>query len=176
MCTGCHLAPGVGDNEMRQGLYPKPPNLTERRNRSPAQSFWIIKHGLKMSGMPAWGVTHDDESIWGLVAVHPATPDLERRVATQRSRRQRVMRITITTSRPGEQDHDHNGTDHDSDGPVPATGATARPKTPRRTCTPTRGTATIDRPVTQQVAEYHPMSREAVASHDRATSHAGGGG
>jgi len=77
MCTGCHLAPGMGDNEMRQGLYPKPPNLSERRDRSPAESFWIVKHGLKMSGMPAWGVTHDDEAIWGLVAFLQQLPAMD---------------------------------------------------------------------------------------------------
>ena len=44
MCTGCHLAPGVGDNEMRQGLYPQPPNLSAaggiaaRRSRSGSSS------------------------------------------------------------------------------------------------------------------------------------------
>lgn len=77
MCTGCHLAPGMGDNEMRQGLYPKPPNLSERRDRSPAESFWIIKHGIKMSGMPAWGVTHDDETIWGMVAFLQQLPTMD---------------------------------------------------------------------------------------------------
>jgi mono/diheme cytochrome c family protein len=77
MCTGCHLAPGMGDNEMRQGLYPKPPNLAARRDRGPAESFWIIKHGLKMSGMPAWGVTHDDEAIWGLVAFVQQLPTMD---------------------------------------------------------------------------------------------------
>ncbi len=77
MCVGCHLAPGMGDNELRQGLNPKPPNLTERRDRRPAESFWIIKHGIKMSGMPAWGVTHDDDSIWGLVAFLQQLPTLD---------------------------------------------------------------------------------------------------
>src|SRR5215213_11715616 len=69
MCTGCHLAPGMAETEIRAGLYPKPPDLARRgRQRSPEETFWIIKHGLKMSGMPAWGVTHDDRSIWGLAA------------------------------------------------------------------------------------------------------------
>ena len=77
MCAGCHLAPGVGDNELRQGLYPKPPNLAEPHGRQPAESFWIIKHGIKMSGMPAWGVTHDDDSIWGLVAFLQQLPTLD---------------------------------------------------------------------------------------------------
>jgi hypothetical protein len=77
MCEGCHLAPGVGDNELRQGLYPKPPDLTRPRERGPAATFWIIKHGLKMSAMPAWGVTHDDRSIWGLVAFLQQLPSMD---------------------------------------------------------------------------------------------------
>jgi hypothetical protein len=112
MCTGCHLAPGTGDNEMRQGLYPKPPNLTEPRDRSPAQSFWIIKHGLKMSGMPAWGVSHDDESLWGLVAFLQQLPALD------------AAGYAALTAAPGAEQHEHGGTDHDFDGPAPAVGAT----------------------------------------------------
>lgn len=77
MCTGCHLAPGMEDTEMRAGLYPKPPNLVERDDqRTPGEAFWIIKHGLKMSGMPAWGVTHDDRSIWAMVAFVQKLPEL----------------------------------------------------------------------------------------------------
>jgi len=77
MCTGCHLAPGMEDTEMRTGLYPKPPNLAEDgAQRSAAQQFWIIKHGLKMSGMPAWGLTHDDERIWSMVAFVRKLPKL----------------------------------------------------------------------------------------------------
>ncbi len=105
MCQGCHLAPGMGDNEMRQGLYPKPPNLSERRDRRPAESFWIIKHGLKMSGMPAWGVTHDDESIWGLVAFVQQLPLMD------------AAGYAALAAEVG-------GADHDSYGPPSATGAT----------------------------------------------------
>ena len=114
MCTGCHLAPGVGDNEMRQGLYPQPPNLSQPRDRSPAESFWIIKHGLKMSGMPAWGVTHDDEAIWGLVAFVQQLPTID------------ATAYAALTQDDGEtdQDHEHGGAEHDSVGPVPAAGAT----------------------------------------------------
>ena len=77
MCTGCHLAPGKEDTEMRTGLYPKPPNLAEQgANRSAEQQFWIVKHGLKMTGMPAWGLTHDDERIWSMVAFVRKLPGL----------------------------------------------------------------------------------------------------
>lgn len=77
MCTGCHLAPGVKDSELRAGLYPQPPSLVEHTaRRKPAEQFWIIKHGLKMTGMPAWGVTHDDGRIWGMVAFLQKLPEL----------------------------------------------------------------------------------------------------
>jgi mono/diheme cytochrome c family protein len=120
MCTGCHLAPGVGDNEMRQGLYPQPPNLSQPRDRSPAQSFWIIKHGLKMSGMPAWGVTHDDDSIWGLVAFLQQLPTMDAASYTT---------LTQGAGAAGAHDHgthahDQNDTERGGDGPAPAAGAT----------------------------------------------------
>ena len=76
MCSGCHLAPDKKESEIRAGLYPKPPDLTKPTQLSNAESFWIIKHGIKMSGMPAWGVTHDDQSIWGLVAFMRKLPEL----------------------------------------------------------------------------------------------------
>lgn len=97
MCTGCHLAPGMDDNEIRQGLYPKPPNLSERRDRSPAESFWIIERGLKIVGVPAWGVTHDDESIWGLAAFLQQLPALDAGSCAALAEAE-VTRITITTS------------------------------------------------------------------------------
>ena len=75
MCTGCHLAPGTSESEMREGLYPKPPNLT-RFAPDPAEAFWVIKHGIKMSGMPAWGKTHDDQKVWAMVAYLQKQPTL----------------------------------------------------------------------------------------------------
>ena len=68
MCTGCHLGPGVERSELSQGLYPPAPDLAKTDDRSPAQQFWIIKHGVKLSAMPAWGKTHNDELIWDMVA------------------------------------------------------------------------------------------------------------
>lgn len=76
MCTGCHLAPGAKDSEMRAGLYPQPPKLSEQQDLTPAQTFWVIKHGIKMSGMPAWGTTHKDDAIWGLVAFVKKLPQM----------------------------------------------------------------------------------------------------
>jgi len=76
MCTSCHLAPGMAENEMRPGLYPKPPKLAAIPALPPAVQFWIIKHGIKMSGMSAWGKTHSDDEIWDMVALLQKLPKL----------------------------------------------------------------------------------------------------
>jgi len=68
MCTDCHLAPGMTDAEIRPGLYPMPPDLTRLGAEDARRTFWIVKHGIKMSAMPAWGKTHTDTQIWNMVA------------------------------------------------------------------------------------------------------------
>ena len=75
MCAGCHLAPGVSDSEIRPGLYPQPPDLGKVRV-DPRQVFWVIKHGIKMSAMPAWGFSHDDATIWSMVAFLQKLPGM----------------------------------------------------------------------------------------------------
>lgn len=75
MCTDCHLKPGQKDSEIRPGLYPQPPNLSQVRV-PPAEAFWVIKHGIKMSAMPAWGGSHDDMTIWSMVAFLQKLPGL----------------------------------------------------------------------------------------------------
>jgi mono/diheme cytochrome c family protein len=77
MCAGCHLKPGLADSEMHRGLYPKPPALaTMARPTRPDHAFWIVKHGIKASGMPAWGKSMDDQTIWGMVAFLQNLPNL----------------------------------------------------------------------------------------------------
>jgi mono/diheme cytochrome c family protein len=68
LCAGCHLAPGVTKSDIRPGLYPHPPNLAQGDVQAAQRAFWIIKHGIKMSAMPAWGKTLDDAAIWDIVA------------------------------------------------------------------------------------------------------------
>lgn len=69
MCTGCHLAPGIEQSELHSGLYPQPPVFSKHEHEgNPAEQFWVIKNGLKMTGMPAWSPAHTDEQIWGMVA------------------------------------------------------------------------------------------------------------
>lgn len=68
MCSGCHLAPGMEKSEISQGLYPRAPELFSEAQRAAKEQFWIIKHGVKLTAMPAWGKTHNDELIWDMVA------------------------------------------------------------------------------------------------------------
>ena len=69
MCVVCHGAPGVEPGEAREGLNPKPPLLAKRTEDIPAgELFWVIKHGIRMTGMPAWGPTHSDDKIWAIAA------------------------------------------------------------------------------------------------------------
>lgn len=75
MCAQCHLAPGVAHTEMSKGLYPAPPNLSQQKF-APAQAFWVIKHGVKASGMPAWGKSMSDDDIWDIVAFLQELPKM----------------------------------------------------------------------------------------------------
>lgn len=76
MCQGCHLGPGVEKTEISQGLYPQAPRLALGNDLTPAQQFWIIKHGVKLTAMPAWGKTHPDSLIWDMVAFLQKLPNM----------------------------------------------------------------------------------------------------
>ena len=67
-CAVCHGAPGVPKGDIARGLYPSPPDLAKTAPLyKPAELFWIVKHGIKMSGMPAWS-DHSEEELWATVA------------------------------------------------------------------------------------------------------------
>jgi mono/diheme cytochrome c family protein len=76
LCVGCHLAPGVTKSDIRAGLYPHPPSLAQEAVRDSRRSFWTIKHGIKMSAMPAWGKSLDDAAIWDIVAFVRQLPEM----------------------------------------------------------------------------------------------------
>ena len=76
-CELCHGGPGVETTEIALGMYPAPPKLVEEAGEESAEElFWITKHGIKMTGMPAFGPTHPDEDLWSIVAFVRTLPDL----------------------------------------------------------------------------------------------------
>lgn len=70
-CASCHGNDGSGDTEMGRGLYPKAPDmrLTTTQALSDGTLFYIIEHGVRLTGMPAWGTGTDEgeQSSWDLV-------------------------------------------------------------------------------------------------------------
>lgn len=78
MCAICHTPPGQKDSPVSAGLNPPPPDLAESaKEMSASELFWVIKNGIRMTGMPAWGKTHDDTELWDIVAFLKILPDLD---------------------------------------------------------------------------------------------------
>lgn len=77
MCAGCHGAPGKMRSAAGKGLRPRAPDLAlAAREWTNADLFWIIKNGVKMTGMPAFGPTHDDQTLWNIVAFVSQLPTM----------------------------------------------------------------------------------------------------
>ncbi len=75
-CAVCHGAPGVPKGDLAHGLNPQPPDLAHASSHyTPAELFWILKHGIKMTGMPAWA-DHSDEELWATVAFLEQLPGM----------------------------------------------------------------------------------------------------
>jgi mono/diheme cytochrome c family protein len=69
-CAICHgTASGAASaSPVAKGLYPAPPQLAEEgvEDDPEGESFWKIKHGIRLTGMPAWGRSMSDRQIWTL--------------------------------------------------------------------------------------------------------------
>ena len=75
-CAVCHGAPGVPKGDIAHGLYPPPPDLAKAAPiYTPAELFWILKHGIKMTGMPAWS-DHSDDELWATVGFLEKLPGM----------------------------------------------------------------------------------------------------
>jgi cytochrome c553 len=76
-CAPCHGAPGFARGQMGDGLNPEPPDLARSLARwSQSDLFWIVKHGIKFTGMPGWAPTHRDDEIWAFVAFIDRLPGM----------------------------------------------------------------------------------------------------
>jgi mono/diheme cytochrome c family protein len=76
-CLMCHGAPGVPITEIAKGLNPPAPSLGREESDTPdGELFWVTKHGIRFTSMPAFGLTHTDEEIWKIVAFLRHLPEL----------------------------------------------------------------------------------------------------
>lgn len=111
MCTICHLAPGIKPTELSIGLYPQAPVFHQRETiTDPTKKleqakayFWVIKNGLKMTAMPAWGLSHDDQAIWGMVTFILKLSDM-----TPEQFENLISSTKDQTHGHGDSDHGHS--------------------------------------------------------------------
>ena len=77
-CPVCHGAPGVKWAKFSEGINPDPPDLKEVAGPlSPAQLFWVVKNGIRMTGMPSFGaIGASDEDMWSVAAFVKKLPDV----------------------------------------------------------------------------------------------------
>jgi mono/diheme cytochrome c family protein len=111
-CAVCHGAPGVPKGDIATGLNPQPPDLAHASARyTLSELFWILKHGIKMTGMPAWS-DHSDGELWATVAFLQKLPNM--------NEQDYAKLVMASIARGGH--HYHDGADHDAahSGAVPA--------------------------------------------------------
>jgi cytochrome c553 len=76
-CAACHGAPGTERRPLVTRMTPHPPYLPPRiAHWEPEELFWIVKHGVKFTGMPAWPTPHRDDEVWAMVAFLLRLPEL----------------------------------------------------------------------------------------------------
>lgn len=88
MCEYCHAGPGVEAEKWASDMRPQPPDLSEAAAEwEMTEVFWLAKHGARMTGMPAFGPTHDDRTLWNIAAFVKGLPAMtpERYAALGRS-------------------------------------------------------------------------------------------
>lgn len=77
MCEHCHGGPGVRRAEWARGMLPLPPDLTHAASRwEPEEVAWIVRHGIRMTGMPAFGPSHSADDIRDITAFVEQLPTM----------------------------------------------------------------------------------------------------
>lgn len=103
MCVTCHSSPAGGRSEAGEGLNPPAPDLSASvRDWTPAELYWIISHGIKRTGMPAFAPTHEPNEVWAMVA-------FVERLSGMDSVQYAAMKISATerNEETGQSEHHH---------------------------------------------------------------------
>ena len=84
MCARCHSTPANGPSVYGESFYPPAPRLPQGMSSyTDSQLFWLIKHGIRNTGMPAWGSMLSDQEIWQIVSLFRNSQDLPPSVETE---------------------------------------------------------------------------------------------
>lgn len=98
ICASCHGGPGTQALLGTADMNPTPPELSEIADkRSEEEVFWVIKNGIRMTGMPAWGRTHNDQQLWEMTAFVKKLPDISD---------EQYLKLASSVTDDGH-DHDH---------------------------------------------------------------------
>jgi mono/diheme cytochrome c family protein len=107
-CAQCHGNDGKGQTEMGKNLYPKAPDMTlgATQSLSDGEIFSIIKNGVRLSGMPAWGedTPEDDTASWKLVRLVRHFPSITKEEVDEME--------SLNPVAPDEDEGDEHGHGH----------------------------------------------------------------
>ncbi len=77
-CRPCHGAPDLPPPRIAGAMTPQPPELLGRIEiYEPRELFYIVKHGIKFTGMPAWPAQERDDEVRAVVAFLRELPQLD---------------------------------------------------------------------------------------------------
>jgi len=77
-CAWCHGAPGIPTNPITRAMLPAPPDLASKMlTWEDEELFWIVLHGIKYTGMPAWSSQRRQDEVWAVVAFLRTLKDLD---------------------------------------------------------------------------------------------------
>jgi cytochrome c553 len=77
-CALCHGAPGIPIGPIAKNMLPSPPDLATAASQwKDRELFWIVKHGIKYTGMPSWASQQRDDEVWAVVAFLKRLPTLD---------------------------------------------------------------------------------------------------
>ncbi len=76
-CLGCHGAPGIKRQDFPKGMEPPPPKMTDAaKDWTPRELYWIVYHGIKMSGMAPFEKSFSEKERWHLVSFLKVLPTM----------------------------------------------------------------------------------------------------
>jgi thiosulfate dehydrogenase len=83
-CAGCHGSPADKEGHFGKAFFPKAPQFgNEGLDDDPREIFWITKHGIRMTGMPAFGSMLKDDEMWKIVTFIGNVPKLPANVQNE---------------------------------------------------------------------------------------------
>ena len=120
-CRSCHGEPGMPLPGVAAHMLPKPPGLVPRiRESDPRKLFYVVKHGMKFTGMPAWPSPQRDDEVWAVIAFLLKYPELSaaeyRVLAGRDEHRLATHAFASTRDRPQSRLVESCATCHGSDG------------------------------------------------------------